>query len=58
MLINIVGMMKTENHLSATIMKVTDFTEFSTDPKLMSEGLMKNRILAYSWNTIQLSVVE
>ena len=50
-------MMETENYLLATIM-VIDFIELSTDPKLMSEGVIKNGILTYSWHMIQLSVVE
>lgn len=49
--------METENYLLATIM-VIDFIELSTDPKLMSEGVIKNGILTYSWHMIQLSVVE
>lgn len=58
MLINVARMMETENYLLATIMKVIDFIELSTDPKLMSEGVIKNRILTHSWRMIQLSVVE
>lgn len=48
MLINVARMMETENYLLATIMKVIDFIELSTDPKLIIEGVIKNRILTHS----------
>ena len=58
MLINVAGMMETENYLLATIMKVTDFIQLSIDPELMSDGVIKNGILTYSWHRFQVSAVE